>query len=85
MAGDGAKARQILAELEDRAARAYVSPYHFAYLYTGLGDIEQAMDWLERAAAERTGPVYGIKGSFLLAPLRGHPRFDALLRTMNLA
>lgn len=85
MAGDAARARAILAELDDHAKRAYVSPYHFAYVYTGLGEMDHAMDWLERAVAERTGPAYGIKGSFLLAPLRGHPRFRALLREMGLS
>ena len=42
------------------------------------------MDWLERAYQERAGAVYGVKGSFLFAALRGHPRFRALLRKMNL-
>lgn len=85
LAGNVTKAREILLRLEERAREAYVSPYHFAYVYTGLGDIEKAMDWLERAVAEHAGPAYGIKGSFLLAPLRVHPRFHALLRQMNLA
>jgi TolB-like protein/Tfp pilus assembly protein PilF len=85
MAGNTAKARAILGELEERARNTFVSPYHFAYLYTGLGDAEQAVDWLERAVAERSGPTYGIKGSFLFAPLHAHPRFHALLRQMKLA
>jgi hypothetical protein len=34
---------------------------------------------------QRTGAVYGIKGSFLFRPLHGHPRFTALLARMNLA
>jgi serine/threonine-protein kinase len=85
LAGDAAKAREILRSLEARHCGAFVSPYHFAYVHTGLGDAERAMDWLERAVAERTGPAYAIKGSFLLAPLRGHPRFEALLREMGLA
>jgi serine/threonine-protein kinase len=84
MAGNTTKAREILRELEQRARGAYVSPYHFAYVYAGLGDADQAMDWLERAVEERTGPAYGIKGSFLLAPLQAHPRFRALLRLMKL-
>lgn len=84
MSGKPEKAREILRELEERAQRAYVSPYHLAYVHTGLGDAERAMDWLERAVAERTGAAYGIKGSFLFAPLRAHPRFRALLRQMNL-
>jgi tetratricopeptide (TPR) repeat protein len=84
MAGNEAKAREILGELKERARDAYVSPYHFAYVYTGLGDYDRALDLLERAVAERTGPAYSIKGSFLLAPLHNHPRFRALLRQMNL-
>lgn len=84
MAGNTAAARDVLRTLEERATHAYVSPYHFAYVYTGLGDAERAIDWLERAVTERTGAVYGIKGSFLFAPLQSHPRFRALLRRMKL-
>ena len=84
MAGNSAKAREILRELEERSETAFVSPYHIAYVYTGLGEFGQAMDCLERAVAERTGPAYSIKGSFLLAPLHKHPRFRALLRRMKL-
>jgi TolB-like protein len=84
MGGKTAKAREILRELEQRTRSTYVSPYHFAYVYTGLGDHDRAMDFLERAVAERTGPAYSIKGSFLLTPLHAHPRFRALLRQMKL-
>ena len=84
IAGNAEKARDILRELEERAKTTFVSPYHFAYVYTGLGDSDRAMDLLERAVAERTGPVYSIKGSFLLKPLHAHPRFRALLRQMKL-
>jgi tetratricopeptide (TPR) repeat protein len=79
------EARDILRRLEEVSARRYVSPYHMAYVHTGLGDYERAMDWLERAYEERAGGVFGVKGSFLFAPLRSHPRFVALLRKMNLA
>lgn len=84
MSGDSARARSILRELEERARNSYVSPYHVAYVHTGLGEHDRAVDYLERAVAERTGPAYSIKGSFLLAPLHQHPRFRALLRQMKL-
>jgi serine/threonine-protein kinase len=84
LAGDTQKARDVLRQLEERSKSVYVSPYHFAYVYTGLGDADRAIDWLERAVAERTGAAYGIKGSFLFTPLRTHPRFRALLRQMKL-
>ena len=79
------EARGVLRRLEELSTHRYVSPYHMAYVYTGLGEHDTAMDWLERAYEERAGGVFGIKGSFLFIPLRSHPRFQALLRKMNLA
>jgi len=61
-----------------------VSPYHLAYVYTGLGQQDRAMDCLEQAFERRAGSIYGIRGSFLFAPLRDNPRFQALLQRMNL-
>ena len=85
MVGRTSEARDALGRLEELSHNRYVSPYHFAYVYTGLGEQERAMDWLERAYEERAGAVFGIKGSFLFTSLRSHPRFQALLRRMNLA
>jgi serine/threonine-protein kinase len=85
MAGDATKARAVLEDLERLSRERYVMPYHLAYVHTGLGAHDAAIDLLEAALEERAGGVYGIKGSFLFTPLRGHPRFDALLRRMNLA
>jgi eukaryotic-like serine/threonine-protein kinase len=77
-------ARAILARLEDRAATAYVSPYHLAYVHAGLRQDNAAMDCLEQAYEQRAGGVYGMKGSFLFAGLSSHPRFAVLLERMNL-
>jgi serine/threonine protein kinase/tetratricopeptide (TPR) repeat protein len=78
-------AREVLRQLNQLSQQRYVSPYHVAYVHAGLGEDEQAMDWLERAYAEGAGGIWGIKGSFLFTTLRSHPRFIALLRKMNLA
>jgi serine/threonine-protein kinase len=85
MAGDADKGRKVLQQLEDLSRQKYVSPYHMAYVYTGLGERGRAIDCLERAYEDRAGAVYGIKGSFLFKSLHSHPRFTALLRKMNLA
>jgi serine/threonine-protein kinase len=84
IAGEEAKARGILHQLQERAKTAFVSPYHLAYVHTGLGEVDAAIDLLEKAVAARTGPTYGIRGSFLFIPLQTHPRFVALLRSMGL-
>ena len=85
MTGETDRARTVLDELNRLAGEKYVSPYHFAYVYTGLGEYDAAIDWLERAFLQRAGSIYGIKGSFLFVALREHPRFVKLLRKMNLA
>jgi serine/threonine-protein kinase len=84
LAGKPEQAREVLQRLEKLSQDRYVSPYHMAYVYTGLGEADRAMDFLERAYQERAGSVYGIKGSYLFTSLRSHPRFQALLRKMNL-
>jgi serine/threonine-protein kinase len=79
------EAREVLERLLERARTGYVAPYHLAFVYTGLKEWDKAIDCLEQAFAQKAGSVYGIKGSFLLVPLRMHPRFQALLRRMHLA
>ncbi len=82
--GDKARARAILAQLEALAVTEYVAAYHFAHVFTGLGEQDAAIGCLERAFEQRSGGIYGVKGSYLFASLREHPRFQALLRRMNL-
>jgi serine/threonine-protein kinase len=79
------EARAVLRRLEELSGNRYVSPYHMAYVHTGLGDQERAIDWLEQAYQQRAGGIFGVKGSFLFTSLRRHPRFNALLKKMNLA
>lgn len=82
--GRSEDARSILTDLLDGSRTGYVAPYHLAYIYTGLGEVDQALDCLERAFEDRAAALYGVKGSFLFEPLRSHPRFKALLGRMNL-
>lgn len=84
LTGDREGARAILRQLEARAATGYVAPYHLAFIHTGLGEHERAIELLERAFEERAGAIYAIKGSFLFAPLRDHPRFQALLARLHI-
>jgi TolB-like protein/Flp pilus assembly protein TadD len=77
--GDEHNARAILHQLEEQARTKYVSPYHLSFVYTGLGEHDHAIDLLQQCVADGSGAVNGIKGSFLLAPLREHPRFRQLI------
>ena len=82
--GETDEAREILRHLEAMSTKQFVSPYHLAYVYTGLGEFDRAMDCLEQAYESRSGGIFGVKGSFLFASLRGQERFQVLLRKMNL-
>jgi serine/threonine protein kinase/tetratricopeptide (TPR) repeat protein len=83
-AGRADDARAALQRLDALARERYVSPYHRAYVHVGLGAFDAAMDLLEEAYELGGGSLYGIKTSFLFAPLRTHPRFVALTRKLNL-
>ena len=84
MTGDMNSARQIISQLDKLSSQKYISPYHMAYVYTGLGERDRAIDYLEQAFHDHSGAVYGVKGSFLFASLHDHPRFRALMGKMNL-
>jgi hypothetical protein len=49
-----------------------------------LGDKASAMDWLEKAYRERDHSLVAIKTDPGYDPLRGDPRFAALMRRMKL-
>jgi len=84
LAGKTADARKILGELEEVRARDYVSPVALATIYLGLGDVEKALDWTEVAFDERRGWLAYMQVNPVMDPMRGHPRFEALVRKMKL-
>ena len=74
------EAREILARLTEAAKTRYVSPYAFAVIHLALGEKDQALDWLEKAARDHAGPQINlIKVDPYLDPLRGGPRFETLV------
>jgi TolB-like protein/lipoprotein NlpI len=74
------EARQILAQLTEQAKTRYVQAYAFAVIHLALGEKDQAVDWLEKAAHDHDG-FYSLLMNVdpYLDPLRGDPRFEALV------
>jgi Tol biopolymer transport system component/serine/threonine protein kinase/tetratricopeptide (TPR) repeat protein len=84
VAGRTEKARQVLGELEELAAKRYVSPYYLAIVYTQLGDHERAFALLEQSFADREAWIVWLGVQPQFDRLRLDPRFAELVsRTKN--
>ena len=82
-AGDLAYAREIAAELDEKRKKDYVSPVELAIVYIALGDAQKALDWVENAIDDRRGWSAYLRVHSVLDPLRGEPRFAALVQRMK--
>ncbi|MBM3833499.1 MAG: hypothetical protein FJ403_09550 [Verrucomicrobia bacterium] len=71
---------QMLRDLDDRGRQCYVSPALRMQLHLGLGEKDQALDWLEKGYEEQDWYRWGLKVWPIFDPLRTEPRFQALLK-----
>jgi len=83
MAGRRQDALGVLQRLRELSKQHYVAPSYEAAVFLGLGDYDQAMDLYERAYTERSWAMVWFKIGQYTKPLRGTPRFEALLAKMN--
>ena len=83
-AGKHDEARRTIDELVSLSATRYVSSYHIALPYAGLGDADHAIIWLEKAFEERDNWMVwlGVHPGF--DAIRTDPRFQALIRRVGL-
>ena len=79
--GDKDAAIQMLAELEELSQHRYVPEYPRTLLYLSLGNRDEAIRRLEQAIADHESlTITMIKDDPKLDPLRGDPRFEALVQ-----
>jgi TolB-like protein/Flp pilus assembly protein TadD len=77
--GQKDEALKILQKLRQNRDQRYTAAYGLALIYIGLGDHNEALNWLEQGYREHDGFNIGpIRVDPLLAPLHGNPRFEAL-------
>jgi tetratricopeptide (TPR) repeat protein len=84
-AGQVREARKILAELIEYVGKHEVGRYEIALVYSGLGDKDEALAWLEEAYKTHSEGLTNLKIDPCLDPLRSDPRFADLLRRTGLA
>ena len=62
----------------------YVPSCYIAMVYTGLGDKNDAFAWFDKAYAERCDYLVFLPTDPMADPLRGDPKFNALLERLGL-
>lgn len=82
--GKRAEALAVLRQLEERYARRESPAMFPAAVYVGLGEKNQAFDWLERDFQARTGLLVFITFYPHYDTLRDDPRYTDLLRRIGL-
>ncbi|MCW5981122.1 MAG: tetratricopeptide repeat protein [Bryobacteraceae bacterium] len=82
--GRNSEARAILAGLDAAEKKSYVTPFSRGLIYVGLGEIDAAFEWLDRAIDERDVNILHFAVKPVYDPIRADPRFHALLRKINL-
>jgi TolB-like protein len=83
--GQHAEAQQLLEETRARRSTDYVPAYCHVVLHAGLGEIDQAFAWLDRAYADHESRVFWFPLTPASDPLRGDPRFDAFVARLGIA
>ena len=79
------EAQAILKELITQSRTAYVPFFSIAAVYRGLGELDQGLEWIEKAVEMRDMTVVcALKLEPAYNSIRSHPRYKALLRKMNL-
>ena len=80
--GKRSEAVKLLSDLKKRSNPSYSNASEIAVIYASLGDTDQAMNWLEKAYAERFNPGVLLRPGF--DPLRSDSRFQNLVHRIGL-
>ncbi len=78
-------AHRTLDELDGLSSEGWIPTLYLAYPHIGLGDKDRAFELLDKAYEERSGLLVYLKVEPIFDSLRDDPRFDDLLRRMDLS
>jgi tetratricopeptide (TPR) repeat protein len=82
-AGKSLKVREYVDSMIKQRTTRYVDAYNIAWLYSVLGEQDEAVNWLETAYKEKSAEMYLVNVDPTLDRLRGHPRFEAVVKRMK--
>lgn len=83
LVGRVAESPAILDELLTLEMSSYVPASAIAAVYLGLGELERALDWIERGFEGHDSDLVLLRTVTLWDPLRGNSRFERIVRQMG--
>ena len=84
LAGRAVEARAALDRLTVLAETSYFSPYNLATIHRGLGEVDAAFVWLEKAVEGRSSSMAWLKVANEYDGVRTDPRFKSLVARIGL-
>jgi TolB-like protein/DNA-binding SARP family transcriptional activator/cytochrome c-type biogenesis protein CcmH/NrfG len=76
---------RVWIDMDMRQHGGAIDPLRAAVLWASAGDTEQALDWLERAHAERNPGLIFLRSERAFVGLQSNPRFVRIVKEMKLA
>jgi tetratricopeptide (TPR) repeat protein len=84
LSGRRQEAQKVLSDLTVVSEQRYIFPTDYALIYAGLGDKDEAFEWLEKSYREG-GLLVGLKVDPCWDNLRTDARFADLMKRVGLA
>ena len=84
--GNAGRVEEAQAELDyfiELSRKEFVWPIIFTFIYAGMGDIDKAIEWLERTYEQREGWINQIQVEPMFDNLRSDPRFQNIIDRLN--
>jgi TolB-like protein/tetratricopeptide (TPR) repeat protein len=82
--GDKTGAQRVLVQLQQLSQQRYVPALYFAAIYTGLGDTNRSLYWLEQAYTEQNDRLVYLGVDPIADTIRGDQRFQEIMKRSGL-
>lgn len=82
--GEHEQAEQVIDTLKQMSSKVYVSPFHVATVYVGLGDYDEVFQWLDNAFYARSRSLAWLNVAPEYEVLLSDPRLQALIERIGL-
>jgi TolB-like protein/DNA-binding winged helix-turn-helix (wHTH) protein/Flp pilus assembly protein TadD len=84
VSGDKDAAERVIARLREESKRHYVNKYEVALIYVGLGQNDQAFEWLDKAFRGHSDQLIYLNVDPRLDSIRCDSRFTELVRRVGI-